>query len=69
MWLAVASQDVERAAAAMEASWLGQLPDEARASADAAVDLDSDGRVCPACQHAYAAGPVRCPSCGLFLGA
>jgi hypothetical protein len=52
----------------MEASWLGRLPEEARASVEALVDLDAQARVCPACQHAYAAGPVRCPSCGLFIG-
>ena len=69
MWLAVAGPDVERALAAMEASWLGRLPEETRGSAEASVDLESDERVCPACAHSYAAGPVRCPSCGLNLGA
>lgn len=48
--------------------WGKDLDQDARAAADSVIDLDSDTRTCPACCETYAAGPERCPSCGLFIG-
>jgi hypothetical protein len=51
----------------MQELWESQLEDPTRAS-QTAIDLDSDSRTCPACDETFAAGPVKCPECGLFIG-
>jgi hypothetical protein len=48
--------------------WQAGLSDEARASTRTMIDLDSDSRTCPACSTTYAAGPLACPDCGLYIG-
>jgi len=68
MWLAVASQEAERAVALIQSLWERELDDEGRRAAAAVIDLDSDTRTCPACCATFAAGPEKCPECGLFIG-
>jgi hypothetical protein len=53
----------------MEEEYLGLLDEGARQCATAVVDVTLDTRQCPACMATYAAGPVKCPECGLFIGA
>lgn len=68
MWLAVASPEAQRALQLMEEFWERGLDEDGRRSAAAVVDLDSDSRTCPACMATFAAGPEKCPECGLFIG-
>lgn len=51
----------------MKEFWEEHLDDPGR-SGPGAIDLDSDTRTCPACETSFAAGPVKCPECGLFIG-
>jgi hypothetical protein len=67
MWLAVASQEAERAVLLMEKFWERGLDEDALRSVAAAIDLDSDSRTCPACMATFDAGPEKCPECGLFI--
>jgi len=53
----------------MEEDYLSGLDERARQSATAFVDITKDTRQCPACLTEYRAGPTKCPSCGLFIGA
>ena len=69
MWLAVAGQDLQRALGVMEEEYLGELDEVGRKCATAVVDVTQDTRQCPACMAEYAAGPLKCPECGLFIGA
>lgn len=69
MWLAVASSDQNRAHAVIEESWMSELDELGRKSANMVVDVTLETRTCPACFHEYAAGPMKCPGCGLFIGA
>jgi hypothetical protein len=45
------------------------MDETARRSATMVVDVTSDRRTCPACFTEYAAGPIKCPGCGLRIGA
>lgn len=53
----------------MEDDWLSGLDERGQKCAQVVNDVDADARTCPACLHEYARGPVKCPACGLFLGA
>lgn len=66
--LAVASADAARAAQAIEEAFLGELEPEARACAEATLDLDAEEKVCPACTHRFRGEHARCPACGLRIG-
>jgi len=52
----------------MEHNWTEQFDAAGRRAVSSVVDLDAPTRTCPACETNYAAGPVKCPGCGLFLG-
>jgi len=69
LWLAVAGPDVKRANDALDQSYLSELDEAGRRSATMVVDVTLPRRTCPACFTEYDAGPKRCPSCGLYLGA
>jgi hypothetical protein len=60
---------VRDALAAIEADYLAELDEGARRCATAVVDVTLATRQCPACLHEYAAGPLKCPGCGLYIGA
>jgi len=66
--LAVAGADAGRALAAIQAAFLGALEPEARACAEATLDLDAEEKVCPACSQRFRGQPPRCPACGLRIG-
>lgn len=53
---------------AFEQRWLEGLPVEARANANATIDLDAAANACPACGGTIARGATRCPSCKLRIG-
>jgi hypothetical protein len=70
MWLAVANQDFEGAARALEA-WADEelqasIPDpEVRRLATSVVDLDAESSTCPACSATVPRDAERCPGCRL----
>lgn len=66
--LAVASVDAGRAVKAIQDEFLGALEPEARACAEATLDLDAEEKTCPACTARFTGMPSRCPSCGLRIG-
>ena len=68
MSLAVASEDVPQAAAALDANWRSQLTEEEQRAADIVLDFEAEEMTCPACLTTFATGPSECPECGLFLG-
>jgi rubrerythrin len=68
VWLAVASEEAERAQRLLNDHWERDLAEEERRAANAVVDLDQDILVCPACGASFAHGPPGCPECGLNLG-
>lgn len=53
----------------LEEEYLDGLDEAARKCATAVVDVTQSTRQCPACMAEYAAGPIKCPECGLFIGA
>ena len=67
MWLAVASQDVQRAKEVLEASWMDGLDLEQQAIAEGVLDFNAEEMTCPACLTSFATGPTACPECGLQL--
>ncbi|MBL8859176.1 MAG: hypothetical protein JNL28_11760 [Planctomycetes bacterium] len=69
MWLAVAGPDAKGATAILEAEYLSELDEVGRRAATVVIDVTAPTRQCPACLAEYAAGPIKCPECGLFIGA
>jgi len=51
-----------------ERSFLDDLDPEARAAAEATIDLDAEENPCPACGDVIRGHPSRCPGCGLRIG-
>ncbi|HED65885.1 MAG TPA: hypothetical protein ENJ09_10065 [Planctomycetes bacterium] len=66
--LAVASEEAEAAQRAIDEHWKSGLDEQARAAADASIDLDAEVWNCPACTAAFPRGSARCPECGLRFG-
>ncbi|MBI5363348.1 MAG: hypothetical protein HZA53_09220 [Planctomycetes bacterium] len=52
----------------MQAHWDDQFEGAARRAVQSVIDLDAPERECPACAARFAAGPTKCPDCGLFIG-
>jgi hypothetical protein len=48
---------------------LSLIDEHARRSATMVIDVTSARRTCPACFAEYDAGPIKCPECGLRIGA
>lgn len=67
-WLAVASQDRERARHVLRSYWAGDLDSRVVEAAEREVDLDAEQAVCPACQASFQPQSGQCPECGLRLG-
>lgn len=67
LWLAVAPEDLERAAAALQADWYRNATPEERQAASLVVDHNAPEITCPACGATFPTGPSECPSCGLAL--
>ena len=66
MRLAVASEDVPRAMAALETEWLqGLEEDQVRALAEAQARAGEGEPACPACGSPFSPDEGRCPDCGL----
>jgi len=70
MWLAVANQDLQGAALALQAladeELRASIPDpDIRRLATSLVDLDAEVSTCPACSGNVPRGAERCPSCRL----
>jgi len=59
---------VRAALGLIEESWLGELDERARRSAQTTVDLDAARATCPACLTEFDVGPRACPECGLRFG-
>lgn len=72
LWLAVASEDVAAALAALDGAWRSGLdPHQIEALEKAAqivIDPDAAETTCPACLTTFPTGPRDCPDCGLRLG-
>lgn len=66
--LAVASHDLIRAKAVLEARWLEHLDEREREAANIILDFGAAEMTCPACLTTFPTGPNECPDCGLFLG-
>lgn len=68
-WLAVASDESERAIALHQRHLDLMVRREGLPLVDAGVDFDAEDSACPACGTAFkTAGTTRCPDCGLNFG-
>jgi hypothetical protein len=68
-WLAVASNESERALAVHHAHLDGMVAREGLPVRDVVCDLDAEQTQCPACLTTFkTAGTTRCPECGLNFG-
>jgi hypothetical protein len=65
LWLAVASEDAQRAARIVHGLWGRELDPGALAAASRAIDLDAHEAACPACGAGFSPAATRCPGCGL----
>jgi hypothetical protein len=68
LWLAVASQDAQRAALVVQELWGNELDPEVVAAASRSIDLDAAQATCPACGETLATADLRCGACGLRFG-
>lgn len=67
-WLAVASEDTERAMQVHQRHLDRMVRREGLPIVDRAVDFDAEESSCPACGFTFkTAGVTRCPDCGLKL--
>ena len=68
-WLAVASNELQRAIAVHQRHLDRMVEREGLPLTDSVADLDADETACPACSTKFkTAGVTRCPECGLKFG-
>ncbi len=66
--LAVASENVERAATILQERERAGMSEVELTAAEAVIDLDADSNSCPACLDPIPKGSTQCPGCGLRIG-
>lgn len=68
-WLAVASDEIERAMAVHKRHLENMVRKEGLPVRDSHADFDAEETACPACMTPFkTAGATRCPACGLNFG-